>query len=63
MTQPQPREPHRPAMPDETEQREWWLFLGEAERRFWLVAAQTDDPALAWAYFKERRQSFAHGSP
>lgn len=50
-----------PATSEEAAQKEWWRSLGEAERRFWRVAARTEDPALAWAYFRARQESFASG--
>jgi hypothetical protein len=38
--------------PDEQAGVEWWNRLTEADRRFWLKAALTYIPAVAWEYFK-----------
>lgn len=30
----------------------WWNAMTETERAYWLSAAQTPTPAVAWAYYQ-----------
>jgi hypothetical protein len=38
--------------PDEAAGIAWWNGLTEEDRRFWLAAALTATPSVAWEYFK-----------
>ncbi len=38
--------------PDEHAGMDWWNALEEGDRAFWLRAAMTATPAVAWSYYK-----------
>lgn len=40
---------------DERAGMAWWNGLPEHERAFWMAAAQTPSPAVAWAHFQQRQ--------
>ena len=41
---------------DERAGMAWWNGLTEDDRRFWLRAALTAVPAVAWSYYKRVMQ-------
>jgi hypothetical protein len=30
----------------------WWFALSPESRHYWLLAAKTDDPRVAWAHYR-----------